>query len=78
MIGLVLVTHGRLAVEFRSALEHVVGPQRQIEAVMIGPDDDVEQCRKNIVDAVKRVDSGQGVALGRLLFEGQGDLGKIL
>ena len=56
MIGLVLVTHGRLAIEFRSALEHVVGPQRQIEAVTIGPDDDVEQCRKNIVDAVKRVD----------------------
>jgi len=41
MIGLVLVTHGRLAVEFRSALEHVVGPQQQIEAVTIGPDDDV-------------------------------------
>jgi PTS system mannose-specific IIA component len=40
MIGLVLVTHGRLAVEFRSALEHVVGPQQQIEAVTIGPDDD--------------------------------------
>ena len=57
MIGLVLVTHGRLAIEFRSALEHVVGPQRQIESVTIGPDDDVEQCRKNIIDAVKRVDS---------------------
>jgi PTS system mannose-specific IIA component len=41
MIGLVLVTHGRLAVEFRAALEHVVGPQSQIEAVTIGPDDDV-------------------------------------
>ena len=63
MIGLVLVTHGRLAVEFRSALEHVVGPQRQIEAVTIGPDDDAEQARKQIVDAVKRVDSGQGVAI---------------
>ena len=48
MIGIVLVTHGRLAVEFRSALEHVVGPQRQIEAVTIGPDDDVEQRRKDI------------------------------
>ena len=55
MIGLVLVTHGRLAVEFRSALEHVVGPQRQIEAVTIGPDDDVDQRRKDIIEAVKRV-----------------------
>jgi PTS system mannose-specific IIA component len=70
MIGLVLVTHGRLAIEFRSALEHVVGPQRQIEAVTIGPDDDVEQCRKNIVDAVKRVDSGDGVAILTDMFGG--------
>ena len=70
MIGLVLVTHGRLAVEFRSALEHVVGPQRQIEAVTIGPDDDVEQCRKDIIEAVKRVDSGDGVAILTDMFGG--------
>src|ERR1700690_433409 len=70
MIGLVLVTHGRLAVEFRSALEHVVGPQRQIDAVTIGPDDDAEQARKQIVDAVKRVDSGQGVAILTDMFGG--------
>ena len=70
MIGLVLVTHGRLAIEFRSALEHVVGPQRQIEAITIGPDDDVEQCRKNIVEAVKRVDSGEGVAILTDMFGG--------
>ena len=70
MIGLVLVTHGRLAIEFRSALEHVVGAQRQIEAVTIGPDDDVEQCRKNILESVKRVDSGGGVAILTDMFGG--------
>ena len=70
MIGLVLVTHGRLATEFRSALEHVVGPQQQIEAITIGPDDDVEQCRKSIVEAVKRVDSGSGVAILTDMFGG--------
>ena len=70
MIGLVLVTHGRLAVEFRSALEHVVGPQRQIEAVTIGPDDDVEQRRKDIIEAVKRVDTGEGVAILTDMFGG--------
>jgi PTS system mannose-specific IIA component len=70
MIGLVLVTHGRLATEFRCALEHVVGPQKQIEAITIGPDDDVEQCRKDIVDAVKRVDSGHGVAILTDMFGG--------
>ena len=70
MIGLVLVTHGRLAVEFRAALEHVVGPQRQIEAVTIGPDDDVEQRRKDIIEAVKRVDTGDGVAILTDMFGG--------
>ena len=70
MIGLVLVTHGRLAVEFRSALEHVVGPQTQIEAITIGPDDDVEQRRKDMVEAIKRVDTGQGVAVLTDMFGG--------
>ena len=70
MIGIVLVTHGRLAVEFRSALEHVVGPQQQIEAVTIGPDDDVEQRRKDILAAVKRVDTGSGVAILTDMFDG--------
>jgi PTS system mannose-specific IIA component len=70
MIGLVLVTHGRLAVEFRAALEHVVGPQQQIEAVTIGPDDDVEQRRKDIIEAVKRVDTGEGVAILTDMFGG--------
>ncbi len=70
MIGLVLVTHGRLAVEFRAALEHVVGPQQQIEVVTIGPDDDVEQRRKEIIEAVERVDTGEGVAILTDMFGG--------
>ncbi len=37
MIGMVLVTHGRLAIEFVAALEHVVGPQTQIAASASGP-----------------------------------------
>jgi mannose PTS system EIIA component len=70
MIGLVLVTHGRLALEFRAALEHVVGPQRQIEVVTIGPEDDVERCRTDIIEAVKRVDTGDGVAILTDMFGG--------
>ena len=70
MIGVVLVTHGRLAVEFRAALEHVVGPQTQIEAVTIGPEDDVEERRRDIIEAVKRVDSGDGVAILTDMFGG--------
>jgi mannose PTS system EIIA component len=70
MIGLVLVTHGRLASEFRAALEHVVGPQDQIEPVTIGPDDDVEQCRRDIIEAVKKVDTGDGVVILTDMFGG--------
>ena len=70
MIGMVLVTHGHLATEFRAALEHVVGPQRQIAAVSIGPDDDMEQRRKDIVGAVADVDSGAGVVLLTDMFGG--------
>ena len=70
MIGIVLVTHGRLAIEFRQALEHVMGAQSQIEAVTIGPDDDVEQRRFEIIEAVKRVDSGEGVAILTDMFGG--------
>lgn len=70
MIGLVLVTHGRLAVEFRAALEHVMGAQTQLEAVTIGPDDDVEQRRRDIINAVQNVDSGDGVAILTDMFGG--------
>jgi PTS system mannose-specific IIA component len=70
MIGIVLVTHGRLAVEFRAALEHVVGPQSQIEAVTIDPEDDVERRRHDIIEAVKHVDTGDGVAILTDMFGG--------
>jgi PTS system mannose-specific IIA component len=70
MIGIVLVTHGRLASEFRAALEHVVGPQTQFEVVMIGPDDNVEQRRSDIIASVKQVDTGDGVAILTDMFGG--------
>ncbi len=70
MIGMVLVTHGHLATEFRAALEHVVGPQRDIESITIGPDDDMEQRRQDIVAAIATVDSGHGVVLLTDMFGG--------
>lgn len=70
MIGLVLVTHGRLADEFRLAVEHVVGPQDNFETVAIGADDDMEQRRSDIVEAVRRVDTGAGVILLTDMFGG--------
>lgn len=70
MIGLVIVAHGGLAHEFRSALEHVVGPQDQLVCVAIGPEDDVEARRTDIVDAVEAVDTGKGVVILTDMFGG--------
>jgi mannose PTS system EIIA component len=70
MIGMVLVTHGDLAKEFRAALEHVVGPQKQIATVSVGPEDDMEQRRREILTAVKTVDSGVGVVVLTDMFGG--------
>jgi PTS system mannose-specific IIA component len=70
MIGIVLVTHGQLANAFRAALEHVVGHQDQIETISIGPDDDIEQRRRDILTAIKHVDTGAGVAVLTDMFGG--------
>jgi len=70
MIGMVLVTHGRLAEEFIAALEHVVGEQQQVRAVCIGPDDDMEQRRQDILNSVAEVDDGAGVVVLTDMFGG--------
>src|SRR3978361_2270663 len=63
MIGMVLVTHGQLATEFNSALGHVVGPTQQLGTITIGPEDDMDSCRRDIMSAVCRVNSGAGVVV---------------
>lgn len=70
MIGIVIVTHGGLAVEFRAAMEHVVGPQKQVETIAIGPEDDMEERRRDILAAVKSADSGDGVVILTDMFGG--------
>ncbi len=70
MIGLVIVTHGRLADEFVAALEHVVGPQKMIETICIGPDDRMDNRRQDILDAVARADTGSGVIVLTDMFGG--------
>jgi mannose PTS system EIIA component len=70
MIGMVLVTHGRLASEFVAALEHVVGAQAQIAAVCIGPDDDMEERRQEILRRIADVDSGEGAVVLTDMFGG--------
>ncbi len=70
MIGMVLVTHGRLADELISALEHVVGPQPNVTTVCIGPDDDMEQRRAEILDSAAKADEGDGVVLLTDMFGG--------
>jgi PTS system mannose-specific IIA component len=70
MIGVLLVTHGRLADELKAATEHVVGPQQAFLTVCIGPQDDMEARREEILEAIKTVDSGAGVVLLTDMFGG--------
>jgi mannose PTS system EIIA component len=70
MIGLILVTHGNLAREFVVAMEHVVGPQKQIATICIGPHDNMEERRREIASAIKLADEGQGVIILTDLFGG--------
>lgn len=70
LIGLVIVTHGRLGAEFVQAMEHVVGPQPGVRAVCIEADDDMERRRRDIVSAAEAVDDGQGVILLTDMFGG--------
>ncbi len=70
MIGLVLVTHGGLAREFLAAVEHVVGPQDRVAVICIGPDDDMEERRQQIIDGVARVNEGDGVVVVTDMFGG--------
>lgn len=70
MIGLVLVTHGNLALEFISAMQHVVGKQENVEAVCIGPEDNMEMRRSEILEKVGKVDSGDGVVVLTDMFGG--------
>jgi mannose PTS system EIIA component len=70
MIGVVIVAHGGLAGEFRAALEHVVGPQEKLESFSIGPEDDIEVRRSELIDAIRRVDAGKGVVVLTDMFGG--------
>lgn len=70
MIGIVLVTHGRLAEELVAAMEHVVGPQDAVASICIGPDDDMEERRQQILDSIAKVDDDSGVILLTDMFGG--------
>ena len=70
MIGLVLVTHGNLALEFISAMQHVVGKQEQVEAVCIGPEDDMEMRREEILKKAGEANSGSGTIVLTDMFGG--------
>src|SRR4026207_605592 len=70
MIGVVIVTHGRLAHEFRAALEHVVGPQEQLETTSLGPAYDLDGRRADMLSALARVDNGGGVVVLTDMFGG--------
>ena len=70
MIGVVLVTHSRLAIELIAALEHIVGPQENVAAVCIGPKDNMEERRGEILKRIEDVNQGTGVIILTDMFGG--------
>ena len=70
IVGMVLVTHGRLADELQAVMEHVVGPQPMVATVCIGPEDDMEMRRQEILDRVSEMDQGKGVIVLTDMFGG--------
>ncbi|NBO19043.1 MAG: PTS sugar transporter subunit IIA [Proteobacteria bacterium] len=70
MIGIVVVTHGKLAEAFVAVTEHVVGKQAQMLAVGIEPEDDAEQARERILQAIQSVDTGEGAVILTDMFGG--------
>lgn len=70
MIGMIVVTHGKLADHFIDAMEHVVGKQDHVATICIGPNDNMERCRRNIAKAIEQVDQGQGAIILTDLFGG--------
>lgn len=70
MIGIVIVTHGKLAEEFVHIVEHIMGRQERIATVCIEPNDDMEKCREAIMNAVENVDKGSGVVILTDMFGG--------
>ncbi|MEM1148966.1 MAG: PTS sugar transporter subunit IIA [Pseudomonadota bacterium] len=70
MIGIVVVSHGKLAQELLSAAEHVVGEQRRFRAICIEAEDDIEARREEIREVARTVDDGSGVVILTDMFGG--------
>jgi PTS system mannose-specific IIA component len=70
MIGMVIVTHGAIGAQLLSALDSIVGPQKQARALAVGPEDDMDKCRADILSAIKDVNAGAGVVLLTDMFGG--------
>ncbi len=70
MIGVVLVSHANIAKEMLNVIEHIVGPQDKILAISIFPNDDMKKKRTEIVESVKKVESGKGVIVLTDMFGG--------
>lgn len=70
MIGIVVVTHGKLAEELIRATVHVVGPQPAFRSISIEAEDDVDARREEIRQTVKNCDRGDGVIILTDMFGG--------
>ena len=70
MIGIIIVTHGNLALELKSAMEHILGSQKNIEILCISPDDDLDERKNDIEASIKKIDNGNGIVILTDMFGG--------
>ncbi len=70
MIGVLVVTHGRLAEELVNATKKIVQEELKIDAVSIDWNDNVEEAKKLVKQGISRVDDGQGVLILTDMFGG--------
>ena len=70
MIGIIIVTHGNLALELKSAMEHILGVQKNIEIICISSDDDLDERKNDIEGSIKKIDNNNGIVMLTDMFGG--------
>ena len=70
MVGIVIVSHLKLAEEMLKTAELIVGPIESAKALSLDPKQDVDVMRNEIKKAIKEVQAGEGVIVLTDMFGG--------
>lgn len=70
MIGVLLTTHGNLGAEMIKAAELIRGPLKNIISISVDAAKSAEDIKRDITNAIKKLDQGKGVLILTDLFGG--------